>query len=64
MLNNDIVIDKLILKIYIKDIDKKKVNYSIVNIIEGKRLRTLLRANKDRKYNNSAFEDRGNGTKI
>jgi len=52
------------LKKYIKYIDKKKVSYSIVNTIEGKRLRTLLRANKGRKYNNSAFKDRGNRTKI
>ena len=40
-----------------------KVSYSIVNIIEGKYLRTLIRANKGRKYNNNATKNRGNRTK-
>jgi hypothetical protein len=51
------------LKSYIKDIGKKKVSYSIVNAIEGRRLKALLRANKGRKYNSNTTKDRCNRTK-
>ena len=44
-------------------IREKKVNCSIVNTIEDKRLRTLLSANKGRKYNSNTTKDRSNSTK-
>ena len=35
----------------------------MANTIESKYLKTLLRTNKGRKYNSSAFRNRGNRTK-
>ena len=51
------------LESYIRDIDKKKISYSIVNALEGKYLKALLRANKGRKYNSNTTKNRDNRTK-
>jgi len=44
-------------------IGEKKASHSMVNTMEGKRLRTLPRVNKGRKYNSNAIKDRDNRTK-
>jgi hypothetical protein len=43
--------------------DKRHLNYSIVNIIRGKHLRTLKRPNKSKKYNSNTFKDKDNKAK-
>jgi len=45
------------------DTGEKEVSHSMANAMEGKRLRTPLRANKGRKYNSNANKDRGNRIK-
>jgi len=60
---------KIILEKYIRvksieaDIDKRTTNCSIVNIIKGKYLKTLISINKGKKYNNNIFKNRGNKIK-
>ena len=44
-------------------VDKRYLNYSIVNVIGGKYLRVLRRPNKNKKYNNNIFKDKDNRVK-
>ena len=45
------------------NLEKRNLNYSIVNIIGGKYLKVLKRPNKGRKHNSNTFKNRSNRTK-
>jgi len=40
------------------NINKRIVNYSIINIIKGKYLKALRSINKGKKYNSNSFKDK------
>ena len=44
-------------------LDKRNLNYNIVNIIGSKYSRALKRPNKDKKYNSNTLKNRNNRTK-
>jgi hypothetical protein len=45
------------------NLDKRNLNYSIVNVIRGKYLRALKRPNKGKKYNSNTPKNRSNRIK-
>jgi hypothetical protein len=45
------------------NLDKRNLNYNIVNIIGGKYLRALKRPNKDKKYNSNTPKNKSNRIK-